>query len=258
MNLIYHDYFWILMVTSFITAIVSASIGFLGGTILLVVMAQFLPPAVLIPVHGLVQLWSNSTRAVFLTKSIDWRIVGYFGVGTILGSLFASQYVLEVPEAAYNIGLGFIILLLTLTPKEYWSNIFKISTSGKFKFLDKWLFTGFVSSFMGLFVGAIGVLVGAVVMTEKSLEKKMMVATQAACQSILHFFKVVIFIYLGFELGPWLGLLSGLIFTTLAGSYVGTRILDKIPQALFLKIFKALIVILALRLILVGFNYFVG
>ncbi len=257
MQLIFHDYFWILMFTSFVTAVVSASIGFLGGTILLAVMAQFLPPTVLIPVHGLVQLWSNSTRAAFLLQSIQWRIVSFYCVGTLFGALLASQYVLKVPEAVYNIGLGIIILVLTLSPKEIWSYFFKKPENSSSVMANKWLITGFVSSFLGLFVGAIGVLVGAVFMTEKHLEKKMMVATQAVCQSIVHLAKVLVFVYLGFELGPWVGLLFGLIFTTLAGSFVGTRILEKIPQQMFLKIFRGLIVILSLRLILIGLNNFV-
>lgn len=253
MNFIFHDYYWILIFTSFVTAIVSASIGFLGGTILLSVMAQFLAPTVLIPVHGLVQLWSNSTRAAFLTKSINWRIVSFYGAGTVFGSLLASQYVLKIPEHYYSLGLGIIILILTLTPKENWSRFFYKKKSHSF--LDKWLFVGFFTSFLGLFIGAIGVLVGAVFLTEDKLDKKMMVATQAACQCLVHFAKVVVFIYLGFQLGPWMGLLFLLIFTTLAGSYVGTRLLDKIPQALFLKIFKALIVLLSLRLVWLGIQH---
>ncbi|MEK6555114.1 MAG: sulfite exporter TauE/SafE family protein [Bdellovibrionota bacterium] len=254
-QLIYHDYFWILMATSFMTSVVSASVGFLGGTILLAVMAQFLPPEVLIPVHGLVQLWANSTRAAFLIKDIQWRIVGHYAGGTLLGSLIASQFVLKIPEAIYNIGLGYIILVLTLAKREVWSKFFVASTSGNFRFLNKWALTGFVASFVGLFVGAIGILVGSVFLTEKNLEKKMMVGTQAVCQALVHLAKIVVFVYLGFHIGPWLGLLSGLIFTTLAGSFFGTRILDKIPQDLFVTIFRMVIIILATRLILIGVNY---
>ena len=258
MSIVFEDYFWILMATSFVTAVVSASIGFLGGTILLSVMAQFLSPMVLIPVHGLVQLWSNATRAAFLTQNIQWRIVSLYGFGTLAGALLASQYVLKIPESYYNIGLGVLILVLTLSPKEFWSKPFQNQNSKWLRYFDKWWLTGFVSSFLGLFIGAVGVLVGAVFMTEKNLDKKMMVASQAACQTLVHFAKVVVFVYLGFQVGPWMGLLFGLILTTLAGSYVGTRILDRIPQALFLKIFKGLIVILSLRLVFLGLNHFMG
>lgn len=248
------EYFWILAATSLITATVSASVGFLGGTILLMVMAQFLPAAVLIPLHGVIQLWSNSSRALILHKSINWRIAGFYALGTIFGSLLASQYVMRVPEPVYNVGLGILVLTLTLVPKEVWSRPFK----ARRQLVDKWLLTGFFSSFIGLFVGAIGVLVGAVFMTEKDLDKKMMVATQAICQSLVHLSKILVFVYLGFELGPWMGLFLALIVMTIIGTYLGTRLLDRIPQALFLRIFRTLIIVLAIRLILVGLNHFVG
>lgn len=239
----------------------SASVGFLGGTILLTVMAQFLPPPVLIPLHGLVQFWANSTRVMFLIKSVNWKIVGYYALGTVFGSLLASQYVLSVPEHWYNLGLGLVVLILTFTPKEAWGRVFRSATKEENVATitghpvkreisrEKWVLTGFVASFIGLFVGAIGVLVGSVFLTEKNLDKRVIVSTQGACQSLVHIAKVIVFVYLGFQIGPWIWLLSGLIFTTLAGSYVGTRILDRIPQALFLKLFKGVIIILCLRLI---------
>lgn len=254
-------FYFLLFLVSFVTAVVSASVGFLGGTILLTVMAQFLPPPVLIPLHGLVQFWANSTRVMFLLRSVNWKIVGYYALGTVFGSLLASQYVLDVPEKWYNLGLGIIVLILTFTPKEAWGRVFRSATRAEDAATvaghpvrrsvsrEKWVLTGFVASFVGLFVGAIGVLVGSVFLTEKNLDKREIVSTQAACQMLVHIAKVIVFIYLGFQIGPWLLLLAGLIFTTLAGSYVGTRILDKIPQALFLKLFKGVIIILCLRLI---------
>ncbi|MEO1379985.1 MAG: hypothetical protein AAFU69_06480, partial [Pseudomonadota bacterium] len=49
-----------------------------GGLTLLAVMGMFLPVSVLVPVHGLVQLGSNTGRAVALKNDIEWGTLGPF------------------------------------------------------------------------------------------------------------------------------------------------------------------------------------
>lgn len=52
----------ILLVTSFLTSLISGALGIGGGALLLTVLATLLPPAALIPVHGVIQLGSNVGR----------------------------------------------------------------------------------------------------------------------------------------------------------------------------------------------------
>lgn len=243
MNL--ENYYFVIWGAAFLTAIVSATVGMLGGTLLLAVMAQYLKMEVLIPLHGLVQLTSNSSRAWFLRSTINFKISVENAFGVVLGSLIGSQYVVRVDESFYNLLLGAFILFITYVPK--------FKTPLQFK--GKWALLGFVSSFLGLFVGAIGVLVGSVFLSEK-LEKKELISTQALCQSVLHFTKVLVFVYLGFSLTPWLPLLAGTLICTSAGSWVGTKILDLIPEDIFRKILTAVITLLALRLVIAGFTQF--
>jgi hypothetical protein len=61
-----------------------------------------------------------------------------------------------------------------------------------------------------------------------------------------------VFVYLGFSYGGWWGLLALLFISILAGTFLGTKILNKIPQDLFMVVFKSLLVILSLRLVVVG------
>jgi uncharacterized protein len=243
-NLVFENYYWIILAASFLTAIVSAAIGFLGGTILITIMAQFLPQASLVPVHAFNQLWANGSRAIFLLEHVRWNIVVRFALGTVLGAVITSFYALAMPEYIYNVFLGAMVLVMTMVPKEKWARLGAVSG-------PKWFITGVMISSIGMFVGAVGVFLGAMFTTE-SLEKKMMIATQAVCQVIVHAAKIAVFLYLGFKLGPWVFLIALMVFVTVAGSYVGTRILNKIPQELFMKIFKGLIILLALRLVWVG------
>jgi uncharacterized membrane protein YfcA len=241
--MIFEDYFYIIWLAAFVTAIVSATIGMIGGTLLLSVLAQFLKMEVLIPLHGLVQLSSNASRAWFLRDSINRKIAIDCIIGVVIGSVVGSFYVVRVHDADYNIILGLFILAITLAPK------FKMPVS----FKSRWIVLGFVASFLGLFFGAIGILVGSVFLAEK-LDKKAMISTQAVCQSAVHLAKVLVFSFLGFSLAPWLYLLLGTLVMTFAGSWVGTKILDRIPEATFRKIFTFVIIVLSLRLVWTGFS----
>ena len=65
----------ILSAVALATAILSAVIGMAGGIVLLSVMLLFLEPLTAIPIHGAVQLVSNSSRGFIQRDHIDWSII---------------------------------------------------------------------------------------------------------------------------------------------------------------------------------------
>src|SRR5215217_2076359 len=62
--------FFGLPAASFLTAFLGVSTGAAGGLLLLAIMATVLPPAMLIPLHTVVQLGSNVSRAFILV--VTW------------------------------------------------------------------------------------------------------------------------------------------------------------------------------------------
>ena len=60
--------FTLLVIVSGLTSFFTASFGAGGGVMLLGVMAQVLPPQLIIPLHGVAQLGSNAGRA-----AMSWR-----------------------------------------------------------------------------------------------------------------------------------------------------------------------------------------
>lgn len=231
----------VLYVTAFFTASISGAIGMVGGVILLSVMAQFYRMDILIPLHGLIQLVSNFSRATILFPSVNWKIGIVFIVGAILGGVAGSHFIISVPESYYKVGLGLFVLWVVFKPKP----------KKKIEIPGKWFLLGTIASFISLFVGTIGVLVGAFFLNE-GLEKKQLAATQAICQFVVHLVKVAVFFSVGFVLGPHLGVFSGMIAMTLLGTYFGTRILDKMPEKTFYLALKILIVVLTARMIWSG------
>ena len=102
----------VLVVLSFFTSMMTATLGIGGGVLLLAVMAGTMPVSALIPVHGLVQLGSNGNRALMTVKHIDWRMLKYFSLGAIAGAFLASFIVIQLPLVVIQFAVAVFILFL--------------------------------------------------------------------------------------------------------------------------------------------------
>jgi len=234
----------VIPVVTFFTAMLTGVVGMGGGLVLLLIMADFLPFAVLIPVHGINQLVQHLTRAAVSIPNIDKRISIQFGLGAIIGAAIGSQFVMHVTEEIFKIVLGCFILGCLLYPKL---NI-KLP-----KIPGEWPFIGAFTSAVGLFIGNTGVFMSPFYLN-RGLDKEQLVATKSACQVAVHSTKIIAFVMLGFTLGPYLLLVVLMAIASFAGSYMSKKILGKISEKVFLILFQVTIVLLSLRLIIGGLN----
>ncbi len=235
----------ILVVAAYLTSVLSGAIGMGGGMLLLAVMAEFFPPLVLIPLHGTVQLASNVSRSWILRPYIGWKIVFQFTVGAFLGTLLASRFVVTIPDNLFQIGLGVFILVMAFLPK------FKGGPS----FKGKWFSLGAVTGFVALFAGTVDALVGSFYLRE-GLTKEALVATKAACQAAVHLLKTSTYLALGFVLGPYWPLVTVMVIVVFLGNWTGKQFLNRIPEKLFVRIFRVVIVCLVVRIIGKGLGAF--
>ena len=109
-----------LMVASFAGSFITASMGIGGGVMLLGVMAVLLPPAALIPVHGVVQLGSNTGRALLLLRSVDRAALPGFVVGALVGCAIGGAVVVDLPPRFVQLGVGlFVLWSIVLKPPKW-------------------------------------------------------------------------------------------------------------------------------------------
>ena len=59
------DTIWLLVPVAFVSSMLTAVLGIGGGVLWISVMPGLIVPAAVIPVHGVVQLASNASRALF-------------------------------------------------------------------------------------------------------------------------------------------------------------------------------------------------
>ena len=226
------------MAVSLVTSALTAAAGIGGGLVLLSVMASFLPPVVVIPTHGVVQLGSNAGRAALMRRRIDRRILPPFVLGSVLGIVLGAKLFVALPTPVLKAILGLFILAVVWLPKLKASHI---PNRG-------FTLVGIVGSFFTMFVGATGPFVASFI-TPDRLERHAVVATHAACMTVQHTLKVVAFGFLGFAFLSWAPLLTAMIGAGFLGTMLGRRLLDRLPHQIFARVFKVILTVLALRLV---------
>jgi uncharacterized protein len=230
--------FCLLIVVSFFTSALTAAFGIGGGVAMLGALAGTVPPAMVVAVHGVVQLGSNLGRVAIQRAYILWRPTAIFTLGSLAGALAGAMVFTALPEKLLLALLGIFILLMTWLPKP---KIPGLASTGM-------LIGGFIATFITMFVGATGPFVQALLLP-MGLERKVLIATHAACTAIQHGLKVLAFGFLGFAFKEWLPLIIMMVAFGLLGTWLGTRLLEKLPETLFQKILKGVLTVVALDLL---------
>ncbi len=228
-----------LALASFCTAFFGMITGAGGGPILLALMAMVMPPAVLIPVHTVVQLGVGSSRAIMLWRFILWPTMLPFLIGSMVGAAMAAPIFVNLPTAVLQGIVGLFILLVA------WMPAFgrKMGPEkGRFALL------GCAMTFLAMFVSSMGSLLAPFV-ASVSPDRRNYASTTAALMSMAHVIKLVAFGLMGFAIGAYLPLMAAMVATAAAGNWLGRKVLFKLREEVFRMVLKVLLTALALRLL---------
>ncbi len=229
---------------SFLSSFITISLGIGGGVLLLATMASLVPPAALIPVHGVIQLGSNAFRAALMAKKTHWAPVGAFAVGALIGAALGGLIAVDLPAGIVTVGVGVFVIFSVFFRPPAW-----LGRNGGA--------TGAISSFLTMFFGATGPFVATYV---KSLElgREAHTGTHATLMTLQHALKVIAFGILGFAFGPWLGFIAAMIVSGFVGTFTGRLVLVKISDRMFKRALNVMLILLSLRLIWVGITDLTG
>lgn len=229
----------LLVAASFFTSALTAAFGVGGGVAMLALMGLFVPVAALIPVHGAVQLGSNTGRAWHQRAHVRRDIFAPFLAGSLVGAVAGAAVVVQLPDALLKLVLGGFVIAVT------WARIpgfDRLSAAG--------LAVGSaVTALVTMLVGATGPLLSAFFAQLMPNDRKALVATHAAGMTVQHFLKVVVFGFAGFAFAAWLPLVAAMILSGYLGTVYGSAFLERLPEATFRRWFKVGITLLALDMI---------
>jgi uncharacterized membrane protein YfcA len=229
----------LLVAASFFTSALTAAFGVGGGIAMLALLGLFTPVAALIPVHGAVQLGSNTGRAWTQRANIRTEIAGPFIAGSIVGGIAGAFVVVQLPDAVMKLVLGAFIIVIV------WMAIPGIDRLGRAGLA----LASAVLAVLTMLFGATGPLLSAVFQQMFAGDRKALVATHAAAMTVQHALKVVIFGLAGFAFGDWLPLVLAMVASGYVGTIYGTTMLDRLDEATFKRWFRIGVTLLALDMI---------
>ncbi|MEM9256802.1 MAG: sulfite exporter TauE/SafE family protein [Pseudomonadota bacterium] len=227
---------------AFLTSTIAAIIGMGGGILLIACMPGLIPAAAILPVHAATQLASNASRAALGWRNIDLGIVPAFTIGALVGAWLGAEIYSSIQMQWLPALIGGFILVFT------WAPLPKAPGGGRLALAT----LGFYQTGLGMLAGATGPVGGAVLL-RRNRERDWLVVNTALYMSLNHSMRLFAFVALGFSFGPYWHVLAAMIVAAFLGSWAGTRIRTLIPQMNFEYIFKALVTLLALRMIALSF-----
>ncbi len=228
-----------LSVFSFFTSLLTAITGVGGGMILIAAMVGVVPAAALVPVHAVIQLASNVSRAGFGWRHIRWEYMTAFVAGSIIAGALGSQFIRLINLDYITLFVAAFILLSVWVPN--WINVLLNERSEMFSI-------GVVQTGLGTMGGTTGPLANASLM-RLACARDEVVTTVAAQMSVTHIIKIMAFSLLGVSIWSWWPLMTGMSVGVILGSWVGTRSRAKLNEQLFKRIVNILLTVLALRMV---------
>lgn len=233
--------FWGLVAASFLTSALTAAFGLGGGMALIAIMANLMPIAALVPVHGVVQVGSNAGRVLVQIRHIDWTILAWYAAGAVAGAALGGSLVVTLPAWALRLGIGIFVLWMIWGKAPDFGAVRRRAMA----------VTGFVATALSMFFGASGPIGGAV-LSKMGLARHAYVGTQAATALSMHVLKIVAFGVLGFAFAPWIGLIGAMIISGFVGTLAGSRLLGRMQESTFKTGFRIIMTLMAGSLVLRG------
>jgi uncharacterized membrane protein YfcA len=216
-----------LIVTSFLTALLSGIFGMAGGLVLMGALALVMSVPAAFVTHGLLQLVANGWRAILHRRHIDWKITGFYALASAV-AMAAVVLVAFVPSKPL------LFLLLGLVPLLVWlpKNWLRLDASRP----SHALISGFLVTALNLTAGVAGPLLD-IFFVRTALNRHQIVATKAATQVFSHLSKVIVYggLLTGLAtagLPPW-WVFALAIPASMAGTTMGGRVLDRMKDTDF-------------------------
>jgi len=225
-----------LFILTTLTSTLAGICGMGGGLILAISLPLFVPITAVIPIHGTTQLASNISRLCFSFKDVYWPVVPKFIMGSAIGVIAFSLFLVNLPTQYIPLFIA-IYLLMSLWVSPIKAILNKI---------ENFYLVGAIQTGLGLLVGAPGPL--TITLLLKTLnDKDQVIATASLLMGLSNLAKVITYLSLGFIFSDYLSIIIFAIIGASLGSYIGTKVRDKIDNQVLMKWLKWILTFMAIQ-----------
>jgi uncharacterized membrane protein YfcA len=224
----------------FVAALVNAAVATGGVYIMLAASSAVLPLAAAIPMQSALAAPSLIARILTFWRHINWPIFLMFAPAAALGVVVGAQIFVSLDEGMIALLLGGLLLALVwLVPKGV-----TLSLPRQF------LYVGGLHGCFGTIFGVGLFLQPAILRT--GLDRQQITGTLAICLLGLEIMKATGYVSFGFVYADyWLHIVCGAV-AGIAGTLMGRRLGDRIPEQRFRMVFRILVTLAGLRLLAKG------
>lgn len=234
----------LLTVAALAASTLAAVAGFGGAAILLPVLVALFGPRDAIPILTIAQLVGNGSRVVINRDAVNRRIVGWFALGGIPAALIGGFLFAAAPVDALTRLIGAFLLASVA-----WRHL-RPRPSGA---LGPRTFTvvGAVFAFASSLVGSVGPIM-APFFLRAGLLKGAYIGTEAAATVVMHVAKLVAYGTAALLTTATVGIGLLMAPAMIAGSVIGKRIVDRLPERVFVAIIEVVLVVAGLVFLIGG------
>ncbi len=230
----------ILIVVGLAAGLLSGSVGFGGGMILLPVITYFYGVEVAVPVSTIAQMLSNLSRVVMGWKEIDWRAVGMFLLLAVPFTALGAFGFAKVPKGPMTIVLCSFLIVFAV-----------MKLMGKMRLPHSpstMVVGGGVTGLVNGLLGISGPLSSAVFLTLE-LAPVSYIASEATTAAVMHIVKAIVY--------GKLNLMSDSIFLSgcgigcamILGNFIAMRFIRNVNKKLYQKVVAGIMIAVSLWLI---------
>lgn len=233
-----------LAATALLASTLAAVTGFGGAAVLLPVLIVVFGVRAAIPILTVAQLIGNGSRVWFNRRELDGRVVGWFALGGVPMALLGGYLFAVAPLKALTRLLGGFLLVVVL-----WRHL-RPKRPGSFP-APVFAGIGAGASFLSALLGSVGPLMAPFFLAY-GLVKGAYIGTEALSTVVMHITKLIAYRQTSI-LSPrdaWMGLALGPLMVL--GSFLGKRLVDRMPEKAFVAIIEAVLIVAGLAFLMRG------
>ena len=235
-------HFLLLAGGAFLASMLAAVAGFGGSAVLLPGLVLVFGVRDAIPILTVAQLIGNLSRVWFNRRELDLPVVGWFALGGVPAALIGGFLFASAPLALLTRLLGIFLIAVVVCRHTGKSSTARLP-------LRAFPFLGAVFSFLSALLGSVGPIMLPFFLAY-GLVKGALIGTEALATVVMHVTKL--FAYRSTTILTTHSITVGLALGSIMilGSFVGKKILDRLPERIFVLLIEA-------TLIIAGFGFLV-
>lgn len=217
-------------IAALLASVLAAVTGFGGAAVLLPVLVFAFGARAAIPILAVAQLIGNASRVWFNREELDLRVVAWFALGGVPLAWLGSIVFARAPLAWLTRLLGAFLLFVVA-----WRHV-RPNTTRRLP-LRSFALIGAGASFLSALLGSVGPIMAPFFLAY-GLVKGAYIGTEALATVVMHATKLAA--YRQFGTLPTASLLPGLALGPImvAGSWMGKRLVDRLPQRTFVLLIE--------------------